>query len=36
MPNLSFHLFGKFGAQDNAQPMKGLDGKDSRIIPSAS
>lgn len=32
MPNLSFQLFGKFGAQDDAQPLKGLDGKDQELL----
>lgn len=32
MPNLSFHLFGKFGARDGAQPLKGLEGKDQELL----
>jgi DNA-binding SARP family transcriptional activator len=32
MPNLFFHLFGKFGARDDAQPLKGLDGKDQELL----
>ena len=32
MPNLSFHLFGKFGARDDAEPMNGLDGKDQELL----
>ena len=32
MPNLFFHLFGKFGARDEAQPLKGLDGKDQELL----
>jgi DNA-binding SARP family transcriptional activator len=32
MPNLSFQLFGKFGARDDAQPLNGLDGKDQELL----